>query len=148
MVFCWLLTLICFQDRMWEGDQMSDSKYKNLLRGEFESLGYFADEYYAITGRHERFEFLVKKIWPCIQKLSIFPKWVKQARSINRKSDQIRTRFKKEIQDTFESLKEKLTNGNLETDSTKQQINTIEKAIESRVAPCQTYELIHNLIKH
>ena len=40
---------------------MSNSKYKDLLHGEFEPLRHFVDKYNAITNRYERFSILIEQ---------------------------------------------------------------------------------------
>jgi len=44
-----------------------ETKYNDLLKGKFETLGYFADKYFDANSRYERFQILAEDIWPLMQ---------------------------------------------------------------------------------
>jgi len=126
---------------------VSESKYKDLLHGKFKPLGYFADEYYAMIGRHERIEFFVKKVWPCIQTLPQFQHWKKENCLDVRRYGQLKAMLQKENINLFKALKDKITEIAISEDQViKQLIIDIEGKISIEDSSKDTHKLIHRLI--
>lgn len=116
---------------------MSKRIYTEVLRTNFKSLGYFADELTEAKSDFEFFRVLAMYIVPLIRRSPVFEQiyfeWVKQKDTYLKTQKELQGKTPQEVENAYRSLKIILkTNNLLEDEKIKQRLDSIEEVFEKK----------------